>query len=435
MLILLFVIFLALLAFGVELFYAMGIASLVYLLVVTAGLTGGQMPLPLTLIPQQFMEGVDSFPLLSVPMFLLAGELMSRGGVTARLIHFAAVLVGHIRGGLAQVSIVANLIMSGMSGSAVADAAATGSLLIPAMVKKGYSPEYASAVIAAAATMGPIIPPSLLMVIIGSMVSVSVGQLFVGGVIPGLVMALAMMILVSRYAKRNGLPVEPRATAPEFFRSLWDSLLALIMPVIILGSILSGLATPTEASVVAVVYAFVVGKFIYREFKLSEVPEMLVSVAVVSSAVMVTVASAQLFGWICTAEGLGNLISNWLTGVSSNPVVILLLINIVLLLLGTAMEPIPIMLITLPILFPVVTKLGIDPVHFGVVVTLNVMIGTLTPPVGTNIFVASAISGAPVGKVFSAARGFIWTLILVLMLITYIPPLVTWLPRLIYGTN
>jgi len=435
MLILLFVIFLALLAFGVELFYSMGIASLVYLLVVSAGLTGGQMPLPLTLIPQQFMEGVDSFPLLSVPMFLLAGELMSRGGVTQRLILFASVLVGHIRGGLAQVSIVANLIMSGMSGSAVADAAATGSLLIPGMIKKGYSPEYAAAVIASAATMGPIIPPSLLMVIIGSMVSVSVGQLFVGGIIPGLVMALAMMVLVYRFAKRNNLPVEPRATTPEFFRSLWDSALALIMPIIILGSILSGFATPTEASVVAVVYAFVVGKFIYREFRMSEVPEMLVSVSVISAAVMVTVASAQLFGWICTAEGLGTLISNWLTGVSTNPAVILLLINIVLLLLGTAMEPIPIMLITLPILFPVVTKLGVDPVHFGVVVTLNVMIGTLTPPVGTNIFVASAISGAPVGKVFYAARGFIWTLVLVLMLITYIPPLVTWLPRLIYGGN
>jgi len=435
MLILLFVIFLTLLAFGVELFYAMGIASLVYLLVVSVGLTGGQMPLPLTLIPQQFMEGVDSFPLLSVPMFLLAGELMSRGGVTQRLIHFASVLVGHIRGGLAQVSIVANVIMSGMSGSAVADAAATGSLLIPAMIKKGYSPEYASAIIASAATMGPIIPPSLLMVIIGSMVSVSVGQLFVGGVIPGLIMALAMMILVYRYAKRNNMPVERRARASEFFQALWGSSLALIMPIIILGSILTGFATPTEASVVAVVYAFVVGKFIYREFSLSEFPEMLISVSVISAAVMVTVASAQLFGWICTAEGLGNLISNWLTGVSTNPVVILLLINIVLLLLGTAMEPIPIMLITLPILFPVVTKLGVDPVHFGVVVTLNVMIGTLTPPVGTNIFVASAISGAPVGKVFYAARGFIWTLILVLMLITYVPPLVTWLPRLIYGGN
>jgi C4-dicarboxylate transporter DctM subunit len=362
------------------------------------------------------MAGVDSFPLLAVPMFILAGELMTRGGVTLRLVNFSSVLVGHIKGGLAQVSVLANVIMAGMSGSAAADLAATGSLLIPGMVKRGYPADFASAVIASASTIGPVIPPSLPMVIIGSMVSVSVGQLFMGGVVPGFLMGLAMMVVVYRYAHRAKLPVEPRATAAAVRHALWDGALALFMPAIVLGSIVLGIATPTEAAVVAVVYAFILGVFVYREIRWA--------------AVMVTVAAAQLFGWITAAEGLGNAIGRWLTALTTNPYVILLIINLVLLVLGMFMEPIPIMLLTVPILFPVITKLGIDPVHFGVVVTLNLMIGCLTPPVGLNLFLASAISGVPVMRVARASTPFIVVLVVVLALITYIPQLVLWLPHL-----
>lgn len=429
MLALLFITFAVLMALGLELFYAMGMASLVAIVATHFG----SIPLPLTLIPQQLMAGIDSFPMLAIPMFILAGELMTRGGVTVRLVQFSTVLVGHIKGGLAQVSVVANMIMAGMSGSAAADLAATGSLLIPAMIKRGYPADFASAVIASASTVGPVIPPSLPMVIIGSLVSVSVGQLFLGGVIPGILMGIAMMFVIYRYARRTGLPVERRATLPEFWRSLWDALLALMMPVIVLGAIVSGAATPTEASVVAVVYAFVLGKFVYREIRWRDLIEICTGVAVTSAAVMVTVATAQLFGWITTAEGLGNMIGRWLTQLSRDPSVILLAINIVLLLLGMVMEPIPIMLLTVPILFPVVTKLGVDPVHFGVVVTLNLMIGCLTPPVGLNLFVASAISGSPVMAVARASAGFIGILIVVLALITYVPWLVLWLPRLVYA--
>jgi C4-dicarboxylate transporter DctM subunit len=425
---LLFIVFIVLLLMGMDLFYAMGVASLVALLATGWGPT----PIPLTLIPQQLMAGVDSFPLLAVPMFLLAGELMSQGGMTARLVRFSAVLVGHIKGGLAQVSVVANMIMSGMSGSAVADAAATGSILIPAMVKRGYPPEFAAAVIASASTVGPIIPPSIPMVILGSMVSVSVGQLFIGGVVPGILMGLAMMLVIYRYAKRKDLPVEPKATLPEFWQSLWNSLFALLAPVIILGAIVSGLATPTEASVVAVVYALVVGVFVYRELEWRALPRIFSDVAVTSAAVMVTVAAAQLFGWITTAEGLGTAIGRWLTALTTDPFTILLMINVVLLILGTVMEPIPIMLLTVPILYPLVTPLGIDPVHFGVMLILNLMIGCLTPPVGLNIFIASAISGVPVMRVANAAWGFIFILIVVLAVVTYLPQTVLWLPNLFY---
>ena len=305
MLALMFIVFVVLLVLGLDLWYAMGMASTLYLV----GLAFfGAIPIPLTLIPQQLMAGVDSFPLLAVPMFILAGELMTRGGVTLRLVRFSSVLVGHVKGGLAQVSVVANIIMAGMSGSAAADLAATGSLLIPGMVKRGYPADFASAVIASASTIGPIIPPSLPMVIIGSMVSVSVGQLFMGGVVPGFIMGLAMMIVVYRYAHRHKLPVEPRATAAEFRHALWDGALALAMPAIVLGSIVTGIATPTEAAVVAVVYAFILGMFVYREIKWRELPEIFTGVAVTSAAVMVTVAAAQLFGWITAAEGLGNAI-------------------------------------------------------------------------------------------------------------------------------
>ena len=426
---LMFLVFVVLLVLGLDLWYAMGVASLLYLVM----LSFGAMPIPLTLIPQQLMAGVDSFPLLAIPMFILAGELMTRGGVTLRLVHFSSVLVGHIKGGLAQVSIVANVIMAGMSGSAAADLAATGSLLIPGMVKRKYPADFASAVIASASTIGPVIPPSIPMVIIGSMVSVSVGQLFMGGVVPGLLMGLAMMVVVYRFAKthesagraacevarvhalalgRSACARHARDRAGLDHRGHRDTDRSR-------GRRRRLRADPRPVRL--------------PRDQVRQLPEIFANVAVTSAAVMVTVGAAQLFGWITAAEGLGNDIGRWLTALSTNPYVILLVINIVLLILGMFMEPVPIMLLTVPILFPVVTKLGIDPVHFGVVVTLNLMIGCLTPPVGLNLFLASAISGVPVMRVARAATPFIVVLLIVLALITYIPQLVLWLPQLIAG--
>ncbi len=428
MLSLVFIVFVVLLVLGLDLFSAMGMASLAYLVAAQFGSS----PLPLTLIPQQLMAGVDSFPLLAVPMFLLAGELMTRGGVTARLIDFSGVLVGHIRGGLAQVSIVANVIMAGMSGSAVADAASTGSLLIPGMVRRGYTPAYAAAVIASASTIGPIIPPSLMFVVLGSMVSVSIGQLFAAGVIPGLIMALAMMAVVYRHAWVEKLPVEPRATLPQFWASFRHAALPLGMPVIVLGSILGGYATPTEASVIAVVYGFILGVIVYREIKPRELVGIFSTVAMTSAAVMVTVAVSALFGWITTAEGLGRIIGEWILATTGTAVGFLAIANVMLLVLGMFMEPIPILILLVPVLFPVATHLHIDPVHFGVVVTLNLMIGSISPPIGINIFVASAISKAPVMAIARSAVGFMAILVAVLVLITYVPEIVLILPKLLY---
>jgi len=424
----LFVVFLLLMLIGANIFYAMVAASVAYLIASTYS----TFPVPMTLVPQQLMAGVDSFTLLAVPMFLLAGELMSRGGLTKRLIHFATVLVAHIRGGLAQVAVLSNMVMAGMSGSAVADLAATGSVLFPSMVRKGYRPDFVGAVLAAAATVGPVIPPSLPMIIIGSLVSVSVGQLFLGGVLPGLLMGLALMFSVYRYASKVKMPVEPRATARQIGFAFWESALALLMPVIVLGSIFGGYATPTEASVVAVLYALVVGLFIYREVKFSDLPEILTKVAVTSAAVMVTVAGAQLFGWITAAEGLGTRIAELLATISTNPIVILMVVNVVLLLLGMLMEPIPIMLLTVPVFFPALTAIGVDPVHFGVVMTLNLMIGSLTPPVGLHILLAAAISGERVSRITRASWRFTLILIGVLMIVTYVPQSVLWLPGLFF---
>lgn len=430
MLLLLVVLFFAFMAVGLDVFYAMGVASLAYLLVANMS---SPMPIPLTVIPQRLMGGVDSFPLLAVPMFLLAGELMSRGGVTARLVHFSATLVGHLKGGLAQVAVLSNVIMSGMSGSAVADAAATGSLLIPSMVKRKYPPPFASAVIACASTVGPLIPPSIPMVIVGSLVSVSVGQLFVGGIIPGLLLAAALMLVNHRYAVQHDLPVEPRASGAEVATSFRDSLLALFAPVIVLGSILAGIATPTEASVVAVVYALVLGLFVYRELRIADLPKIFADMGVATAVVMVTVAASQLFGFITTAEGLGNLISRGLTSLTSEAWLILLIVNVVLLILGIVLEPLPILILTVPILFPIVTRLGVDPVHFGLVVVLNVQLAALTPPVGLQLFVAAAIGRVPVMDVARESWRFLLIMFVVLAILTYVPATVTWLPRLIYG--
>jgi tripartite ATP-independent transporter DctM subunit len=406
----------------------MGAASLLYLLATQTG----DMPLPLTLIPQQLIGGVDSFPLLAVPMFLLAGELMTRGGVTARLVNFAGVLVGHIRGGLAQVSIVTNVIMAGMSGSAVADAASTGSVLIPGMVKRGYTPEYAAAVIAAAACIGPIIPPSLMFVVLGSMVNVSVGQLFAAGIIPGLLMALAMMAVVYRQALKKGLPVEPRATLPGFWKATREALLALGMPVIILGAILSGIATPTEASVVAVVYALVLGVFVYREIKPRDLLPILKKSAISSSVILFIIANAGLFAFMITRAGVPDAIGQYLTSVLDSPLLFLVGINIALFLIGMFIETSASIIVLAPILVPVAVHFGIDPIHFGMIMVVNLALGMITPPFGVNLFAACTVARISYDKIVPAVLPFVGVVMLCLAVITFVPQISLFLRDLVY---
>jgi C4-dicarboxylate transporter, DctM subunit len=350
-------------------------------------------------------------------------------------VQFAISIVGHFRGGLAQVVVVVNMIMAGMSGSAVADAAATGSVLIPSMVRTGYRPSFAAAVVGAASTCGPIIPPSIPFVIIGAIAEVSVGRLFLGGAIPGIFMGFSLMGLVYAIARREGFPREPRASWHILMGSTRDAILALLMPVFVIGGILSGATTPTEAAVVAVWYAFILGAGIYRELRLRDVPTLLTEMAIGSGAVMITVAAATMFGWLATAEKLGPRLIAAMTAISTHPLVLLMVVNIFLLVMGCLMEPIPIMVLLAPILFPIMQKVGVDPVHFGVVFTLNIIIGMLNPPVGLTLLLMSAIARVPMMAIVRDVLPFVCLLIGVLLVITYVPQMVLWLPNLVMGSH
>ncbi len=426
---LLFALMLAFMALGMHIAIAMIASSLIYLLINLSG----SMSLPLAVIPQKMLYGVDSFPLLAIPLFMLAGELMSAGGIMTRIVRFASALVGWITGGLAHVTIVVNMIMAGMSGSAVADAAATGSVLIPAMIKARFPAPFAAAVTAAAATIGPIIPPSIPFVLIGTIAQISIGRLFLGGAIPGIIMGLFLMAVSYWVAKRQKFAVEKRVTFREIMVRFWDSAPALVMPLIIMGGILSGIATPTEAAVLAVAYALLLSVVVYRELSLSDVYRICVRMGSSTAAIMLTIAGATLLGFVATAEQMGPKLMQLFLSMSDNPHILLLIINVALLVLGWVMEPVPIILLTVPVFFPVLTKIGMDPIHLGVVMTLNLMIGLLTPFVGLNVFVTSAISGLPVIKVARESFIFVVTLIVVLLLISYVPELVLWLPNTVMG--
>jgi tripartite ATP-independent transporter DctM subunit len=412
---------------GMEIAWAIGIACLGYL---SLSQVFGP-PTPLVLFAQQMTVGVDAFVLLAIPLFVFAGELMNVTGVTRRIVRFAASLVGHRHGGLANVGVTANFIMSGTSGSALADCAATGTVLIPEMVKRGFTPTFASAVIASAATVGPIVPPSISFVLLGAIVNLSVGQLFLAGVVPGTIMFAAMFALTWWICRSKGYPVEPRATARERLDAAIDGVAALVAPVIIVGSILFGIATPTESAAIAVFYVLFLGLFVYRSVTLRAVLEAANAAAVSTSVIMLTVATSKLFAWLAVKENLGEFLTAGMLAVSHNPFVLLLLINVLLLVLGMIMEILPIMLILAPVLFPLLTDLGIDPIHFGVVMVLNLMIGMITPPIGLNLFVLSAISGEGVIEIFRQAIPYFVTLVLVLGLITYFPPLTLFLADLV----
>jgi len=414
---------------GMEIAWAIGVACMGYL-VLSQLLV--DFPTPFVLFSQQMTVGIDSFSLLSIPMFIFAGALMNAAGVTHRLVAVASALVGHIRGGLANVGVTANFIMSGISGSALADAAATGSVLVPAMREKNYPPAFSCAVIASAATVGPIIPPSISFLLLGAIVNVSVGQLFMGGIVPGILMFLAMLAITYWLAVRMNLPREPRPTLREVRVSLVDGAAALVAPIIVVGSIVAGIATPSEAAAVAVFYTLFLGFAVYRSLSLRAFLESASATALISAVIMLTVATSQMFAWLAVQEHLGRILTDFMLGISQQPFVLLAMINVLLLFLGMFMEPLPIMLILAPILFPLLGGLGVDPVHFGVVMVLNMMIGMITPPIGLNLFVLSVIGGVDVISIFRAALPYFAVLVLVLLLITYFPALTLWIPTLMF---
>jgi tripartite ATP-independent transporter DctM subunit len=389
----------------------------------------------LLMVPARMYSSTTSFTLLAIPFFILVGNLMNTGGMTQRIFRFAQCMVGHIKGGLGHVNVVNSMIFAGMSGSAVADAAGIGMVELEAMTKAGFDRRFSAAVTAATSTIGPIIPPSIPFVIFGSMTGTSVGRLFLGGFIPGLIMGIAMMITVYIISDRRGYPRERKATWREFLASGLGAWSAMACPVIIIGGILLGIFTPTEASVVASIYALILTLVVYKEITLRDLPRILWETLEHTIRVMFIISAAGIFGWLLIQQRVPEAVIQGLLSLSQNPWVLLLIINIILLILGCFMEVISIMLLTIPIFIPLIDKVGIDPVHFGVVLTLNLMIGLLTPPVGMVLYAVSSIARIPLWDLAYELRWYIVSIMVSLGLITYIPSLVTWIPNLVMGAG
>ena len=417
--------FFLLLAIGAPVAVAMGLTGAIAVFMIG--------DIPPEVIAQRFVTGVDSFPLLAVPFFILAGALMNTGGTTQRLVAFANVLVGRFTGGLGHVNVVSNMIMAGMSGSAAADAAGTGSVLIPAMARAGYRPPSAAALTAAASTIGPIIPPSIPFVVFGVLASVSIGRLFLGGAIPGLLMGLYLMIAVYIIAKRRGYARGEKPTRQQVWTAFKDALPALMLPVIIIWGIVGGVVTPTEAAVIAVLYALFLGTVVYRELTWKTIWAMFGEAAMTTASVMFIVAASALLAWVLTRQQAGPALVKLVTSVSTDPTVILLMLNVLLLVLGCFLETLSLMILLVPVLLPLIKALGIDPVHFGVLFTLNLMIGLITPPVGMSMFIACRIARIQVVEFAREVWPFVIALICVLLLVTMFPGIVLFLPNLLMG--
>lgn len=388
---------------------------------------------PLAIVPHRMIAGTDSFPMMAIPFFLLAGSLMNTGGITRRLVNFASTLVGRMPGGLAHVNIVTNMIMAGMSGSALADAAGTGSVLIPAMRQGGYPAAFSAVVTSCASTIGPIIPPSIPFVVIGAMTGISIGRLFLGGAIPGIIMGVYLMGVAYVISKRRGYSSYIKASFKEIVRAFGESFLALLLPGIIMGGILGGVFTPTEAAVVATVYAFILGVFVFKEIKIKDLPHILLETAMTTASLMFIVGAASILGWLLSREQVGLRMVDVFLTVSKSPWVILTILNIILLILGCLMETYAIMIILVPVLMPLVQNMGINLVHFGVIVVLNLCIGLVTPPFGMGMFLVCRLAKITVLEFTKELPIFLLALIAALFTITYIPSLVTYLPRLLMG--
>ncbi len=401
--------------------FCLGLSCLLYLLVEGT---------PLIIVPMKMYSGIDVFVLLSIPGFIMAGNLMNHGGLTEKIITFCNHLVGHVRGGLALANVAASMLFAGISGTAISDTASIGSVMIPAMKKEGYDADFACAVTAASSTVGPIIPPSVSMIIAATLTGLSVGKLFLAGALPGLLLGLSLMGITYYISRKRKYPKLARSNLRKIGRSFLDTFWSLLMTVIILYGIIGGLFTPTEASIIAVLYSLVIGIFVYRKLSLRRAMVVFLDSMKTSAALMVLIGFANLFGYILITEQLPQLVSGQILGFSSNPYVVLLLINLLLIFVGTFMETIAALLILFPILLKVALEVGVDPIHFAVIALLNLMIGLTTPPLGVCLFVAAGIGKVSIGAVSRAGLPFLLVSLLVLALITLIPDLSLFLPRL-----
>ncbi|MEW6202847.1 MAG: TRAP transporter large permease [bacterium] len=420
-------VFLGLVVLRMPIAFALGIASFATAFVL-------DLPQPIQFICQQMAEGINSFSLLTIPFFILAGVIMSEGGIAVRLIDFANIFVGFIRGGLAMVNVVASMFFGGITGSSVADASSIGSVMIPMMEKEGYDRDYAVDVTITASTQGILVPPSHNAIIycLAAGGGVSIGRVFLGGIIPGVFLGLMVMLIAYVIASRRNYPRGRRVSLPEAMRITREALLGLATPFIIVGGIISGKFTATESSAVAVVWALIVTLFIYRSLRIPDLARVFGQSVRTISTVMLLIATASAFGKMIALMDLPAIVMDAMLSVSQTPWVVLVMINIVLLFLGCIMDMAPTILIVTPVLLPLVTRIGIDPVHFGIMLLLNLAIGLLTPPVGSTLFVGCAIGNISIEKIVKSLLPFYLTLIIVLIFITYVPAITMFLPNLFF---
>lgn len=414
----------ALLIAGMPVGFTLIVASIAYMLYEGQGLN---------FAAQRMVAGLNSFPLLAIPFFILTAQLMNTSGVTDRIFGFAKALVGHVAGGLAHVNILASLMFSGMSGSAVADAAGLGQLEIRAMRRAGYDEKFSGAITAASAIIGPLVPPSIPLVVYGVIANTSIGGLFLGGIVPGVMCAGALMIMVYVLARMRNYPREKAATMPELGRSFLAAIVPLLTPIIIIGGIFIGVFSPTEAAVVAAMYALFLGTVIYRELTWAKLVVVLRETVNHTAAVGLLMMGVSLFGYVIARHQVPQQVASFFLNFSDSPLTFLIIVNLMLLALGTFIEALAILLLIVPVLVPAALSYGIDPVHFGVLVVMNLMIGILTPPMGVALFVVSKVADIPFGTLAVGIIPFLIPLIVVLALITVFPALVTFIPSLIMG--
>ena len=421
----LFAVMFILMFLGAEIFLSMGIAAAVYLLV-----SGNA---PLTLIATSMINGITNTSLLAIPFFILAGELMNVSGMTLRVVKFARFFIGKWKGGLSYTCVIVNIITAGVSGSAPADCSAVSSVLLPVMKKEGYPDDFSAAINASAATIGPIIPPSIPMVFIGLLTNLSVGRLFLGGVIPGFLMGGALMLICYLKVKKMNLGIfEQEQSFKIFLEILKESFLALSAPLIIILGVVTGLVTITEVAMLATAYVLILGVFVYRTIAIKDILKIFKNSVLFSSSIMALFSIAGIFSWFIAVEGLGKQLGVYVLSMNMSPLVFLIFVALLFILLGMIIDAIPAMLIFVPVLLPIATTLGIDPIHISVVIVTNLMIGLLTPPVGGLLYLESKIANVPVDRLIKELVPFILVLFVVVALMTFFPPIVTFIPNLLF---
>jgi tripartite ATP-independent transporter DctM subunit len=405
--------------------FSIGLSATIGLLIIDAA--------PLLIIPQRFFAGADSFVLLAIPLFILAGALMETGGISLRLVELARLLVGHIRGGLGMAVVVAEMFFSGISGSTVADVSAIGALMVPSLIRIGFKPDRAVAIISASSAMGILIPPCLIMVVIAQIAGISVGALFLAGFVPAMVLALALMILIYVQARREGIGGTARATWSETGNAFRRAIVPLMMPVIVFGAILGGIADPTEAAVLAVAYAFVVGVFVYREIHWRQLPKIFIDSAVISGIVIFMVGAASSFSWILAYEHVPERLAQLMLAVSSSPMVFYILSMAIFTLLAAVLEGLPAIIICLPIFLPIAIKFGIDPLHYSIVVVAATGLGLFLPPVGIGLYIACSFANLNADQTFRAMLPYTAVLAAGIVILMIFPWLTLVVPRLVFG--